>query len=182
MSHKPAISISSELFVHLQEGDTEVLALWYFFDPLIVQPTSMWVHQLQRAPAKHRQAGDPPLGDSGARGLLDGVTLTLKRMADLRQHLDSLGLLYDASLKDRMPVVEQRHGQMVHVPAGYMHQVVNVKACTKIAFDIYKRANLARYAMSWQYVTSQIARAPDYRGAAVIVKKAIHDLHQAAKR
>ena len=156
--------------VCLQKGDTDVLALWHFFDPVIVEPTSAWVQELQRLPANRRQPGDPPADKSGAQGLLDGITLTPNRLAELREHLERLGVLYNDKYRARMHVVEQRHGQMVHVPAGYMHQVSNMKACTKMAFDIYNRANLARYAMSWQYVTSQIYRSPDYMGAGVVVK------------
>ncbi len=40
--------------------------------------------------------------------------------------------------------------------------VENLAPCVKMAFDKYVPANLARYALSWQYVTSQVFRAPDY--------------------
>lgn len=67
--------------------------------------------------------------------------------------------------------------KMVHVPAGHMHQVENMLSGTKMAFDKYVPANLARYVLSWQYVTSQIARTPDYMCAVVVVKSAITRLH-----
>ena len=157
-----------------------MLAVWYFFDPHIIEPASKWVQQLRHARVMQRQATGPPPGMSGARGLLNKITLTPERVADLRNHLDSLGLLYDAKLRSRMSIVKQRHGEMVHVPAGYMHQVLNVRACTKMELGIYKTANLARYAMSWEYISSQVARAPDDMGAAIVVKTAIHSSHTAA--
>ena len=118
--------------VHTQDNHDEVLAVWTFFDPVIVEPTNKWIQQLQLAPAEQRQEGDPMQGGSGADGLLDRIRLTPERVTDLRQHLDSIGLLYDAQSRDRMPIISQRHGQMVHVPAGYMHQVSNMRPCTKM--------------------------------------------------
>lgn len=96
---------------------------------------------------------------------------------DLRAHLDGLGTLYDHRGRDLMLVIKQRHVQMVHVPAGHMHQVENMLPGIKVAFDKYVPANLARYVLSWQYVTSQIARTPDYMCVAIVVKNAIARLH-----
>ena len=153
-----------------------VLAVWTFFDPAIVAPSSEWVQGLQLATGKKRVAGDPTPAATGTKGLKGKVRLNAQRVQDLRNHLNGKGLLYDSTGRDLMPIIEQRHGDMVHVPAGYMHQVENLQPCVKIAFDKYVCANLARYALSWWYVTCQIWRSSDYMGAAVLVKEAINKL------
>ena len=142
-----------------------MLAVWTFFHPVIVEASSKFVQGLQLAQGKKRVAGDPTRKATGSDGFLGKtgrVRLSAQRVQDLREHLNDLHLLYDSKGNDRMPIIEQRHGDMVHVPAGYMHQVENLAPCVKMAFDKYVPANLARYALSWQYVTSQVFRAPDY--------------------
>lgn len=43
-----------------------------------------------------------------------------------------------------VPTAEQRHGDVVHVPAGHMHQVENLEGCVKMAWDKYVVAHLNR--------------------------------------
>ncbi len=41
--------------------------------------------------------------------------------------------------------VSQHHGQVVHVPAGWSHQVDNLQDCVKIAWDIMVPERMAAY-------------------------------------
>ena len=70
-------------------------------------------------------------------------------------------------------MIKQRHGDLVHIPAGYMHQVENLQDCTKIAWDMYHAANLQRYALAWRYIHSQLKGAADYMAVAVLIRNAI---------
>ena len=60
--------------------------------------------------------------------------------------------------------VYQHHGQMVHVPAGWLHQVENLQDCVKIAWDMMAPERVALYVLTWQYILSGITRsnAADY--------------------
>ena len=63
-------------------------------------------------------------------------------MQDLCAYLAHKGLLYDDMGIDRVPIIEQHHGDIVHVPAGHMHQVENLDGCVKMAWDKYVVAHL----------------------------------------
>ena len=162
-----------------------VLAIWVFFHPAILQHVSAFVKGLQTATGKKRKGGDPTPAATGTDGYghpgKGNIRLTLDRVQDVRTHLANLDLLYDDKGTDMVPIIKQRHGDLVHVPAGYMHQVENLHPCVKLAWDKYVAAHLHRYALSWRYINSQVAGGPDYMGAAVVVKKAILELAQALK-
>jgi len=160
-----------------------VLAVWTFFNPAILGHASRFVQQLQLARPSKRRAGDPTAAKTGTDGYLGlgRVKLSQARVQDLRSHLNSLSLLYDAKGNDMVPIIKQRHGDMVHVPAGHMHQVENLEDCVKIAWDKYVAANMSRYALSWLYVTSQVTGGADYMAAAVVVKNAIIEISKDRK-
>uniref|UniRef100_A0A7S0WTP6 JmjC domain-containing protein n=1 Tax=Chlamydomonas leiostraca TaxID=1034604 RepID=A0A7S0WTP6_9CHLO len=42
-------------------------------------------------------------------------------------------------------VVEQHHGRLMRVPPGFMHMVINVQPCIKVAWDWQQPRNMARY-------------------------------------
>ena len=149
----------------------------------ILQSSHPWtcqqiVQQLQLARPSKLRAGDPTAAKIGTDGYLGlgRVKLSQARVQDLRSHLNSMGLLYDAKGNDMLPIVKQRHGDMVHVPAGHMRQVESLEDCVEIAWDKYLAAKMSRYALSWLYVTSQVTGGEDYMGAAVVVKNAIIDV------
>ncbi len=160
-----------------------MLAVWTFFNPAILAHACRFVQQLQLARPSKRRAGDPTAAKTGTDGYLGlgRVKLSQARVQDLRDHLNSLGLLYDAKGNDMVPIIKQRHGDMVHVPAGHMHQVENLEDCVKTAWDKYVAANMTRYALSWLYVTRQVTGGADYMGAAVVVKNAIIELSKDRK-
>ncbi|DBA88811.1 TPA: hypothetical protein ACH3X1_014812 [Trebouxia sp. C0004] len=132
-----------------------VLAVWTFIHPAILAHANRFVQQLQLARPSKLRAGDPTAAKTGTDGYLSlgRVKLSQDRVQDLRHHLNNLGVLYDAKSNDMVPIIKQRHGDMVRVPAGHMHQVENLEACVKIAWDKYVAANRSRYALSWLYVT-----------------------------
>jgi oxalate decarboxylase/phosphoglucose isomerase-like protein (cupin superfamily) len=61
-------------------------------------------------------------------------------------------------------LVMQCDGDVVHVPPGWVHMVVNTAASVKVAFDMVKASAMVRYAMSWARIATQVTKhnAPDY--------------------
>ena len=162
-----------------------MLAVWVFFNPAVWHLVNEYVKGLQTAVGKKRKAGDPTPAATGTDGYghagKGDIRLSLERVHDLRAHLASLNALYDDKGIDMIPIVKQCHGDMVHVPAGYMHQVENLHPCLKVAWDIYVVEHLHRYALSWRYIGSKMRGAADYMASAVVVKHAILDLVQQLK-
>ncbi|KAL0029489.1 hypothetical protein WJX77_011364 [Trebouxia sp. C0004] len=162
-----------------------ILAVWTFFHPAILHHVNAFVQGLQKATGKKRLAGDPTASATGKDGLgysgKGHIRLCQRRVQDLRADLAHHGLLYDDMGIDMVPIIEQRHGDIVHVPAGHMHQVENMAGCVKMAWDKYVVAHLDRYALSWRYITNQIRGRPDYMGASVVVKNAILELATSRK-
>ena len=63
--------------------------------------------------------------------------------------------------------VYQHHGQVAHVPAGWLHQVENWQDCVKIAWDLMIPERMAAYITTWQHVLACVtaSSAPDYMAA-----------------
>ena len=132
-----------------------MLAVWTFIHPAILAHANRFVQQLQLAKPSKGRAGDPTAAKTGTDGHsnLGRVKLSRDRVQDLQNYLNNLGVLYDANGNDMVPIIKQRHGDMVRLQTGHMHQVENLEACVKIAWDKYVAANRSRYALSWLYVT-----------------------------
>ena len=81
--------------------------------------------------------------------------------------------MYDSEGRATVQVLYQHNGDMVHVPNGWPHQLLNLKPCVKLAWDYYDPVNMARYALSWLYIRGKyMPRSDDYTGAAVDLKNA----------
>lgn len=73
-------------------------------------------------------------------------------------------------------IVMQFHGCMVHVPAGWVHCVLNLEACAKLAWEVYKEKHMLNYVLSWQYVARQFTRERNVRDYMAVVGVAIRVL------
>ena len=90
--------------------------------------------------------------------------------------------MYDSEGRATVQVLYQHNGDMVHVPAGWPHQLLNLKPCVKLAWDYYDPVSMARYARSWLYIRGKyMPRSDDYMGAAVVLKNAIVSLYPKLK-
>ncbi|KAL3157775.1 hypothetical protein ABBQ32_012200 [Trebouxia sp. C0010 RCD-2024] len=74
--------------------------------------------------------------------------------------------------------VYQHHGQVVHVPAGWLHQVENLQDCVKIAWDRMVPERMAAYMATWQLVLASVIKsnAPDYMAATGVLWVAVQKL------
>ena len=59
--------------------------------------------------------------------------------------------------------------------AGWMHQVINLQPCLKLAWDVYTKAQMPAYIASWQLIANSIMRhnAEDYMAVGRVLVKAI---------
>ena len=170
------------VYVYVQVSQDAVLAEWTFFNPAVWSYVNEFVKTLQKANSKQRKAGDPTPAGTGTDGYghegKGDIRLTSDRVQDLRTYLAEMNVLYNDKGVEMIVIIKQCHGDMVHVPAGYMHQVTNILPCVKIAWDQYVVQHLHRYALSWRYISSKIRNSPDYMSSAVLVKQAILDYSQ----
>ena len=74
--------------------------------------------------------------------------------------------------------VYQHHGQVVHVPAGWLHQVENLQDCVKIAWDMMIPERMGAYMATWQHVLATVTKsnAPDYMAARGVLWAAVQKL------
>ena len=113
----------------------------------------------------------------------EAIRRLASRVQDLKKLLASKNLAYDSEGRATVQVLHQHNGAMVHVPAGWPHQVLNLKPCVKLAWDCYDPVNMARYAQSWLYIRGKyMPRSDDYMGAAVVLKNATVSLYRQRKK
>ena len=107
-------------------------------------------------------------GEEWADGLANGNLLTQEQVQHLQLHMSTADFV----------VLYQMPGDMVTVPVGWLHQVVNMQSCVKIACDVSRPNNLALCMASWKLVSSGIMQrnTPDYVCTAAAVVKAIVSL------
>ncbi|DBB04538.1 TPA: hypothetical protein ACH3X1_012620 [Trebouxia sp. C0004] len=131
------------------------LAEWTFFNPSIVEHVNEFTQQLQSNTGQCH----------GTDGLKGQVLLSPKRVQELKMLLASKNLAYDSEERANVQVLYQHNGDMVHVPAGWPHQVLNLKPCVKLAWDYHDPVNMAQYALSWLYIRGKfMPRGDDYLG------------------
>ena len=73
-------------------------------------------------------------------------------------------------------VIKQGHGDMVQVAAGWMHLVMNLRPCAKMAWEIYKPEHFLNYVLSWQHVANQFTRnsnSQDYMSVMGVVSNVV---------
>ena len=66
---------------------------------------------------------------------------------------------------DKVVLIEQKAGEVVFVPPGWVHCVVNMEPCIKAACDLYTVDRFPSYARAAYEVGSavmHVANAPDY--------------------
>lgn len=76
--------------------------------------------------------------------------------------------------------VEQRHNQVVHVPAGWAHQVDTLQPCLKAAWDLWEPRNFVSYLMVQRLahrvgMTGDIV-PKDYQNLQCVMKRAMQDV------
>jgi hypothetical protein len=102
---------------------------------------------------------DAEYHESGALKRKKKPLLSLNQVEELRFALG----------EENVIILYQKHGQVVFVPPGYAHQVINLEDCMKMAFDFIDPKLLAEYAVVWRRMICRLAGSgagDDYRGVA----------------
>ena len=125
------------------------------------EPNTLWVtcpaHQAERANIfVQEQLGKPGGFDQEADAKL---VLSPEQAQLLQQHIGK-----DSTGQPWVEIIPQCHGDLVVMPPGHLHQVVNQQPCVKMAWDYYKLEQFPYYVASWQYVASKVTchNAADY--------------------
>lgn len=119
-----------------------VLAVWVFINPLLVGEADAWIKgTIKTSKRKHSQSTQVSSRwpEGFASSAEDRVHL---KGDDLERFVE-----YMHSFATPNPVVmlEQKPGQLVHVPPGWVHQVTNMSPNVKVAWDYYDANNMHKY-------------------------------------
>lgn len=66
-------------------------------------------------------------------------------------------------------VLEQRHGETVHIPHGWAHAVVNLHPSFKIATEVYHIKDFPAYVRVALAMRGVLSNVSDYLGLKVII-------------
>ena len=165
------------------DGTTTVaLAQWVFVSPEHIQQFGnflsdhrddtdlvQWHSSNQPPIALANPFHGPPVDKSPTRPLL-----TDRGVQELQAKLG----------EQNVRVVLQQHGDLVHVPPGWMHQVKNLGPCVKLAYDLLKPESAGAYLEVYNLVHQHGLFAhfhTDYVGLQPFLKKRLMELAQKIK-
>lgn len=134
---------------------SDPLAVWTFLHPSLAEQANAWL--IQNGFEKGFQT-------AGRAFLSDDRVSAFKTAMDALMPGGSGGVL----------VVEQRAGDMVYVPPGWIHQVYNLQPCLKLAWDFYATEHFAIYSMLQSRIAAPLfgaEMADDYMGSNWVLGK-----------
>jgi hypothetical protein len=141
-------------------GAGDVLAIWVGIAPCAVAAADAWLRSLKLEGSNQR------LFPEGLR-TKGRVRLDDNMVHQLQLHLSNL------HGSNSVVVLEQRHGQVVYMPPGWVHQVTNKEPCVKLAWDYYEPSNFGKYALVHDMAAKLFgdAMADDYVSVHQVVEK-----------
>ena len=130
-------------------AEREVLAEWWLLAQSEADPTAPSLSLAAIA----ETAGLQPQGLMSGAAIVfdDAAERKLQRLAGAG-HWEGRGEGVRELTGTGIWQVEQRHGDMVHVPAGWMHCVRNVRGCLKVAREVCPRKQLAGAVLGRRYM------------------------------
>ena len=162
---------------------SEPLAQWVFISPDSIMQFGEWLrtHRQDGTLVSWESSGQAPLEvprDNPFHGPPDGTSPT-------RPLLTEAGIMSLQSVlgNNNVVVVMQKHGDLVHVPPGWMHQVTNLGPCVKLAFVFLKPGSVGAYLEVYNLVQKHgLFRHfhTDYVGLQVFLKKRLLELAAAS--
>jgi hypothetical protein len=143
----------------------KILAVWLFISPIV------WVEPGLRAQLEAFFTED--MKCMGGPSMWNKVPLDRKSFAKLQQRLGDVD-----GQKKLAYVIEQKHGDIVHVLPGHSHFVYNVSPNVKFAFDYMDFRKADVYTEVWQKLHTQLAEsnANDYIGGEVEIARMCFEL------
>lgn len=146
------------------DGPKEALALWAFIHPSRLAQAEEWlkVHRKRR---------------SGFRGK-QRLSLNLEQLRALQAHLG----VRQPEQQPWLQLLYQCPGDKVQVPPGWVHQVWNLRPNLKVAFDVYRVADLGQYLRSWRQVGSRYTGPSNMRDYMAVGKVLLNAAARSAER
>lgn len=120
------------------QAHSGALALWCFVYPEALDAVDEWLKKMQKWPL----------------GLREDAVLPPARL----QTMAAWVVRKYPSLKGRVQLIEQHAGQMITVPPGVVHCVVNLQPCVKIAWDYIVPDHLPLYLRCWSELARRTTR------------------------
>ena len=134
------------LYSMLQEAYSKVLAIWVFVPPGSAQGLADWASQQQLS------------------SLDEGLTLTLEEAMEMTTAVPG-------------SMIKRQHaGEVITVPAGWLHLVINQADVCKLAYDYFEPDKFHLYATSWRRIAShhtKTSQPDDYMQACKVLHEAI---------
>ena len=130
----------------LQAVYQNILAVWVFVPPDKAEAFAAWARQKQLSTVE------------------EGLHLTLEQVDELRGAVPGV------------VVLRQCAGDLITVPAGWMHAVINRADACKLAFDCFEVDKFHLYAQSWRQIASKYTKtsqADDYMQACAVLRTEI---------
>ncbi len=127
-----------------------VHAEWLLINPKMVKEASKWVSE------RHSEDGSSLKWPKGFAAK-EAVFLKDQDLTDLEEHLKKAG----GADGVEQPVLRLRQavGELVHIPAGWAHQVDNWVPNLKVAWDVYNPKHLHIYAELQHSIASPVFKA-----------------------
>ena len=141
-----ALSVGFEVSNGASDSTTPI-AYWCLVNPLFIESVNKSVADL--FPAVYRD------------GLATIAWKTVKGQK-VREHGRALTLAEMRLLKEKVPegniIIAQHAGELMYIPPGWVHAVINMQHCIKFAVDMYVPAHMHMYALSMALVGSPYTR------------------------
>ena len=157
-----------------------VLAVWVLINPLLVEAADAWIKKSVLNTKRKRMGDDEEHVYRWPNGFAspakDRVHLKGDDLHRFKTYMEQLGV--QCGISNPVVELEQRPGQLVHVPAGWPHQVTNVSPNVKVAWDCYDACNMHKY-MQLQSIVSQCFKdgmANDYMSSNMVICEQVGDL------
>ncbi len=133
-----------------------VLSVWALYNPIVMDRVNAWIKTHKRK----------------QRGL--GARLVLSE-DDLKHMRDDLGVDQKTQIS-HVQIITQAHGEMITVPTGHAHQVVNKQPCIKLAWDYCMLEKMVEYVACWQHIGAPIMGnngIEDYTAFMAVISRAV---------
>jgi hypothetical protein len=129
---------------HVTASEPPVVAEWWLISPLKAQETLNWVKShLAKDPDLKHLLSELGIFSSSIAARAVATEIFQKHWCDLCKHLGSAGEERPFAVR-----LDQRSGEVVHVPPGWLHWVETKEECLKLAWQFSIPTHITQYVRS----------------------------------